>query len=159
MGGINMLLVNYLSLFTLQLFIGSMTFAQGSVDSTRSVDRTGSVAQNRTLNRIEVGGIVTGQTITQAGRDFYDSFATTWRDKDEAGRFVVAIAERPNARWGSQVFVNYGNQRLFQVFLPPNRSLIPTIGSAAAIQVYQAILDYQLVQFFGDPDLARDELF
>lgn len=154
-----MMLFNYLSLFALQLFIGSMTFAQGSVDNTRSVDRTGSVAQNRTLNRIEVGGIVTGQTITQAGRDFYDSFATTWRDKDEAGRFVVAISERPSARWGSQVFVNYGNQRLFQVFLPPNRSLIPTIGSAAATQVYQAILDYQLVQFFGDPDLARDEFY
>jgi len=92
------------------------------------------------------------------GRAFYDSFAIAWSEKDVAGTFTVAITERPTARLGSEVFVDYGNRRVFQMFLPPNRTLIPAIGTNAAAQVYQAILDYQLAQFFGDPDLGRDEI-
>jgi curli production assembly/transport component CsgE len=122
------------------------------------VNTSATVDQHRTLNRRDVGGLVIGQTMTLAGRAFYDSFASAWRDKDEDGTFTVAISERPTARLGSQVFVDYGNRRLFQMFLPPNRTLIPAIGADAAAQVYQAILDYQLAQFFGDPDLGRDEL-
>lgn len=95
--------------------------------------------------------------MTMAGRTFYDSFAGAWGEKDDQGRFTVAISERPTARLGSQVFVDYGNRRMFQIFLPPNRTLIPAIGADAAAQVYQAILDYQLSQFFGDPDIGRDE--
>lgn len=95
--------------------------------------------------------------MTMAGRAFYDGFADAWREKDQAGRFTVAISERPTARLGSQVFVAYGNRMMFQTFLPPNRTLIPAIGADAAALVYQAILDYQLTQFFGDPDMGRDE--
>lgn len=129
----------------------------GAVQADGSVNSTPSVAQKRTLNSNDLHGLVVGQTITLAGREFYDSFATAWNDKDADGTFTVIISERPTARLGSQVFVDYGNRRLFQTFLPPNRSLIPAIGATAADQVYQAILDYQLAQFFGDPDLGRDE--
>lgn len=136
----------------LQLFFVATASAQTSVNSTATVD------QHRTLNHNDVGGLVIGQTITLAGRTFFDSFASAWREKDEAETFTVSITERPTARLGSQVFVDYGNRRLFQTFLPPNRTLIPAIGADAAAQVFQAILDYQLAQFFGDPDVGRDEL-
>lgn len=136
----------------LQLFFVATASAQTSINSTATVD------QHRTLNHKDVGGLVIGQTITLAGRTFFDSFASAWRDKDEAETFTVSITERPTARLGSQVFVDYGNRRLFQTFLPPNRTLIPAIGADAAAQVFQAILDYQLAQFFGDPDVGRDEL-
>lgn len=123
----------------------------------QDVDQTASLSPRRTLGATDVGGIVTGQTITLAGRTFYDSFAATWRDQDEDGRFVVDISERPSARWGSQVFVDYGHRRLFQAFLPPNLSRIAPIGASAAARVYQAILEDQLAQVFADPDLARNE--
>lgn len=139
------------SVAVVQLCVVFTALAQDSVNSTASV------AQHRALNHDDVGGIVVGQTVTLAGRTFYDSFAAAWNDKEEAERFTVAITERPTARLGSQVFVDYGNRRLLQMFLPPNRSLIPAIGADAAAQVYQAILDYQLAQFFGDPDVGRDE--
>ncbi|MGV8917250.1 MAG: CsgE family curli-type amyloid fiber assembly protein [Pseudomonas sp.] len=142
----------FLSVTVLQLCVVSMVFAQDSVD------RSATLAQHSTLNHLDVGGVVTGQTITLAGRAFYDSFAAAWSEKDEEGHFAVAISERPTARLGSQVFVDYGNRRLLQMFLPPNRTLIPAIGADAAGQVYQAILDYQIAQFFGDPDMGRDEL-
>lgn len=132
----------------------SLTFAACAQDSVSS---SASVGQSRALNSAEVHGLVVGQTMTLAGRAFYDSFAVAWNDKDSDGTFTVTITERPTARLGSQVFVDYGNRRLFQTFLPPNRTLIPAIGADAAGQVYRAILDYQLAQFFGDPDMGRDE--
>lgn len=132
--------------------------AVSTVHADATVDKTKSLSGQRTLNRVEVGGLVMGQTVTLGGRAFYDGFAAAWRDLDEQGRFTVAISERPTARLGSQVFVDYGNRRLLQLFLPPNRTLIPALGADAAAQVYQAILDYQLAQFFGDPDMGRDEL-
>ena len=140
-----------MSATVLQLCLVTTSFAESSVSDTATL------AQQRTLNSKEVGGLVVGQTMTVVGRAFYDSFASAWSDKDESGRFTVSISERPTARLGSQVFVDYGNRRMFQTFLPPNRSLVPAIGADAATLVYQAILDYQLAQFFGDPDLGRDE--
>lgn len=134
----------------LQLCLMSPGFAESSVSTTTAL------SPSRTLSR-EVGGLVVGQTMTLAGRTFYDSFASAWNDKDSDGRFSVSIIERPTARLGSQVIVDYGNRRLFQMFLPPNRSLIPEIGANAAAQVYDAILHYQVAQFFGDPDIGRDE--
>jgi curli production assembly/transport component CsgE len=142
----------FAKMIVLQLCAVSTVYADATAQTTKSL------SEQRTLNRAEVGGLVMGQTVTLAGRAFYDGFAAAWRDLDEQGRFTVAISERPTARLGSQVFVDYGNRRLLQLFLPPNRTLIPALGADAAAQVYQAILDYQLAQFFGDPDMGRDEL-
>ncbi|MBF8780419.1 hypothetical protein IV505_11870 [Pseudomonas fulva] len=140
-----------IKMIVLPLCVVSTAHAQDTVSPTQSL------SEQRTLSRAEVAGLVVGQTVTLAGRAFYDSFATAWQELDEAGRFSVAISERPTARLGSQVFVDYGNRRLLQMFLPPNRTQIPALGADAAAQVFQAILDYQLAQFFGDPDLGRDE--
>jgi len=139
-------------MMVLPLCVAATAFADGSVSTTPSV------STQRTLNRAEVGGLVVGQTVTQNGRVFYDSFATAWAEKDEAGRFSVSVVERPTARLGSQVFVSYGNRRMVQLQLPPNRSQLPALGADVAAQVFQAILDYQLAQFFGDPDMGRDEI-
>lgn len=140
-----------LNVIVLQLVLASIACAQPSVSQTPAL------TQKRTLDQ-DVGGLIVAQTMTLAGRAFYDSFASAWHDKDPDGRFSVSITERPTARLGSQVLVDYGNRRLLQMFLPPNRSLIPAIGASAAEQVYQAILEYQVAQFFGDPDIGRDEL-
>lgn len=139
-------------MMVLPLCFACTAFAESSVNSTKSL------SEHPALNHAEVGGLVVGQTVTQNGRAFYNSFATAWSEKDEDGRFTVTVTERPTARLGSQMFVDYGNRRIVQLFLPPNRSLIPALASDAAGQVFQAILDYQLAQFFGDPDMGRDEL-
>jgi len=122
-----------------------------------SVNASTALTEQRSLSREDVGGLITGQTVTQNGRAFYDSFATAWSERDAQGRFSVAVMERPTARFGSQVFIRYGNRQLLQLALPPNRSVIAPLGAAAADQVFQAILDYQLAQFLGDPDIGRDE--
>lgn len=102
-------------------------------------------------------GVVVAQTITPIGREFYDGFVAAWREKDGDSRFSIAIAEHPSARWGSQIFVNYGNRRLFQAFLPANRVRVREVAGMAADIVFQRIIESQVAQLFGDADLAKDE--
>lgn len=109
------------------------------------------------LLRPDPSGVVVAQTITPIGREFYDGFVAAWREKDGDSRFSIAIAEHPSARWGSQIFVNYGNRRLFQAFLPANRVRVREVAGMAADIVFQRIIESQVAQLFGDADLAKDE--
>lgn len=105
----------------------------------------------------EVGGIVTAQTVTTQGKAFYDGFAAAWGEKDEDGRFLLFVSEKPNARWGGQVFVHHGSKLVFQAMLPPGRAQIAALAQQAAQTAFDAVIQSQVDQVFGDADLARDE--
>ena len=112
----------------------------------------------RTLQE-QYDGIVTDQTITVAGQDFYQYFVALWRDKPLNERFAVAIRERPSARWGNQVWVEYANRRVFEVVLPPNRSNIKAISEQAVEISYKNAVDAEVQRlFFRDLDIGPDEM-
>jgi curli production assembly/transport component CsgE len=67
------------------------------------------------------GGVVANQTITVAGQEFYQCFVSAWRDKDMSERYAISIHERPSARWGSQIWIEYAQKRIFQSPLPSAR--------------------------------------
>jgi len=103
-------------------------------------------------------GIVVNQTITVAGQDFFQYFIAAWRDKDMVDKFEISISERPSARFGSQIWINYGQRRIFQTFLPAARSSIKPISLAAADAVYEGIVQTDVQRLlFRDPDLGADE--
>lgn len=60
----------------------------------------------------EAWGIVTSQTVTVAGHEFANHFIAEWRDKPDSERTTLALRERPSARWGSLVWVEFGQQRV-----------------------------------------------
>lgn len=103
-------------------------------------------------------GIVTSQPITVAGHEFCRSFMAAWLDKPGSDRYTIAIRERPSARWGTQVWVEYGPRRVLQVQLPPARTALKALGENAAESAYQAILDVERQRtLILDADLAPDE--
>jgi curli production assembly/transport component CsgE len=104
-------------------------------------------------------GVVADSTVTFIGHEFYNSFVSAWRDLDRIDRYSLQIVERPSARWGSLVWVEYRNQKLFNAFLSPGRrDYVRTAGQAAAQQVHRAVLDADIQRLlFRDPDLAREE--
>lgn len=103
-------------------------------------------------------GIVTSQPITVAGHEFCRSFMAAWLDKPGSDRYTIAIRERPSARWGTQVWVEYGPHRVLQVQLPPTRTALKALGENAADSAYQAILDVERQRtLILDADLAPDE--
>jgi curli production assembly/transport component CsgE len=103
-------------------------------------------------------GIVTSQPITVAGHEFCRYFIAEWLDKPDSDHYTIAIRERPSARWGTQVWVEYGPRRVLQVQLPPARTELKALGESAAESAYQAILDIERQRtFIRDADLAPDE--
>ncbi|WP_158940502.1 curli production assembly/transport protein CsgE [Burkholderia sp. S171] len=106
-----------------------------------------------------VRGIVTNEVITLAGQDFYNSFVSAWRDVPLSERYNVSIYERPSARWGSLVWVEFEHRHLFQTFLPPTRTDVKPIAERAAKTTYDNLVQADLERLlFKDQDLASDEM-
>lgn len=104
------------------------------------------------------GGIVTDQTITVAGQTFYQSFVAAWHDKPNQERFVLAVRERPSARWGNEVWIEYAQRRVFQAVLPPNRSNIKAVVDQAVEIAYKNVADAEVQRLlFREPDIGPDE--
>jgi curli production assembly/transport component CsgE len=108
--------------------------------------------------QIEALGIVTNQAVTVAGHEFCNHFIAEWRDKPGSERYTLAIRERPSARWGSLVWVDFGQQRVLQLQLPPARAGLKALAESAAENAYQTIRDIERQrQLVSDADLAPDE--
>ena len=104
-------------------------------------------------------GLVLGQTVTVAGQDFYQGFATLWRDKALGSRYLLVIRERPSARTGSVVWVEHQGRRLLQLTLPNSRSMIGRLCEPAVEEIWQRLVETELnAKLDADKDLARDEL-
>ncbi len=106
-----------------------------------------------------IGGVAIDQTITVNGQLYYRYFSSFWRDKEAADRFVISVHEKPSARWGSSIFVEYRQQRIHQARLPNASGRIEAVAREAAEQCYQNLLDTEASRLlFREADLGPDEL-
>lgn len=130
-----------------------------SAESTLKEKQINGKTLNRNALREFYGGIVIDQTITVAGQNFYQLFVAMWRDKPNHDRFSIAIRERPSARWGNEIWVEYAQRRVFQATLPANRSNIRAIADHAVETAYKNVVDTEVQRLlFRDPDIGPDEL-
>jgi curli production assembly/transport component CsgE len=107
----------------------------------------------------DTSGIVTNRAITVAGHEFFEYFIAAWREKPDSERYTLAILERPSARLGSQVRIEFAQRPVFQTRLPPSRAALKSLGENAADITYQAVLAANAQRVLvDDADLARDEL-
>jgi curli production assembly/transport component CsgE len=106
-----------------------------------------------------LGGAVINRTVTVLGNDFYRYFTTYWRQKDVSTHVSISIYERPTARFGSEVWVQYRQQKMFRIFLPPARAATKAISAQAVDIVYQNIATSEVERALTrSPDLAPEEL-
>ena len=87
------------------------------------------------------------------------NFLDFWREKPGSDKYTIEIAESSSKRMGNQVWVTYGQKRVFFSALPIQRDRIRSISERAAETSYEALKT--LVLPFGsvlDPDVADDEL-
>jgi curli production assembly/transport component CsgE len=85
-------------------------------------------------------GVVVNQTMTVAGQDFYQYFMQAWREKEDSERHTLAVRERPSARWGSEVWIDYAQEQVFRGRLPSSRSVLQQLGNEAAEISYRNVL-------------------
>ncbi|HEY8608816.1 MAG TPA: CsgE family curli-type amyloid fiber assembly protein [Noviherbaspirillum sp.] len=106
-----------------------------------------------------IPGVVVNQTVTVAGQEFFQHFVAAWRERPLAERFAISVTERPSARWGSQVWVEFAQRRVFHTHLPAGRSGLRPLGERAAEIAFQRVADTEVERLlFREPDLGADEL-
>ncbi|MCW3148509.1 curli production assembly/transport protein CsgE [Stutzerimonas stutzeri] len=106
----------------------------------------------------ELMGFITNGTISRSGQEFYLKFCERLNDTSRLD-FNLAVKERPSARWGILVWVEYENQTLYRRFLQPNVADMESTAYEAADFVLQEINRRKIEAFFQDnTDLAKDEL-
>ncbi len=104
------------------------------------------------------GGVVVGQTVTVAGQDFYQYFVTQWRDRPSNEKCSITVCERPSARLGNLVWIEYERVTLFQTILPFSRSQIRPVSEQAVDIAWQRLMEIEIERkLFNDADLAKDE--
>ncbi|OWJ97541.1 curli production assembly protein CsgE [Pseudomonas sp. A46] len=106
----------------------------------------------------EIMGFIVDHTVSHIGHEFYRAFSERLRDTSKLD-FNLVVRERPDARWGSLVWVEYEQRLLYRQFLPPNTSELKPTAYAAADLVLEAIAQQKLQRLLQDThDLERDEL-
>lgn len=131
--------------------------AAGASEAPAPVPDISPKESRKTLQE-QYGGVVVNNTITVAGQDFFRSFSFFWREKPMNERYAVSIHERPSARLGNQVWVEYNNTRVYQTVLPTLRAEVNLIADVAAANAYQTISDLEVQRLlFKDADLGADE--
>ncbi|VVQ04803.1 Curli production assembly/transport component CsgE [Pseudomonas fluorescens] len=114
--------------------------------------------QARAGGEDEMTGFIVDQTISHIGHGFYYSFTDRLRATSRLD-FNLVVRERPDARWGSLVTVEYEGEVLYRRFLPPNTTQLEEEAVAAAELVKQQVIQRKLQRLLQDTtDLERDEL-
>lgn len=106
----------------------------------------------------EIKGFVVDQTISRIGHEFYQHLSDRLRDTSPMD-FNLVVIERPSARWGSLVWVEFERRTLYRSFLQPNTSQLQETAYQAADFVREGIARQKLEQVFDDTfDMDKDEI-
>lgn len=143
-------------IFLLCLF-GAPLLAAAQEEVDAGMLEEGRLDERALLSLEQATGFIVDRTITQFGGEFMRVFSQTWRTLPGTQEFDVTIIERPTARYGSLVWVEYNNRPVARAFLYAGRSTaIRPIAVAAAEYVAGKLADEALAsQLFEDPDLAK----
>ncbi|WP_086380506.1 CsgE family curli-type amyloid fiber assembly protein [Caballeronia sordidicola] len=148
---------------------GAPLSPRGTVNAATSLEKSSTLAGTPRSRSADVnnqqplddalGGVVTTDTVTLAGQDFYTWFAQAWSAIPLSERYIVSVHERPSARYGSLVWVEFGQRRVFQAFLPIARANVHPVAENAAQVAFQNVMQSDLARLlFRDADMATDEL-
>jgi len=107
----------------------------------------------------ELRGIVTNQTLTPLGQEFYTRFNDFWRENADFEDYSFVVSERHSKRYGSQIFIIYRQRQVFAGNLPYRYGQIRAFSADAAEKAHTNIVGMSLrAATDRDPDLADDEL-
>ncbi len=144
-------------LFTLQWQTGRADATSPTLPSAEKP--SASIELNHQIFQDDIdSGVVTNQVVTVAGQDFFYYFASAWRDQEGSEQYSLAVHELPSARWGSEIWIEFAQRKVFRINLPPSRSAIKAISLQAAEATFRTVqqTDFQR-RLLVDADLARDE--
>lgn len=112
----------------------------------------------QSLRGSELGGIFVDRTITMAGRTFYRTFSQLAIERPVFSDITLTVYERPDARWGSQVWINEGNRIYYRSILSPRLMEADETANEAVDAVGEQVVQQRLAEIlYSDQDLAPKE--
>ncbi len=106
----------------------------------------------------EIRGFIVDNSISHIGHQFYRFFTERLRDTSRLD-FNLVVRERPSARWGSLVWIEYEGRTLYRRFLPPNLAEVQPVAYEAADLIQEAVTRQKLESLLQDThDLDKDEI-
>lgn len=112
----------------------------------------------RATEEDELLGFIVDDSISHIGHEFFYAFSERLRATSRLD-FNLVVRERPSARWGSLVTVEYQQRVIYRRFLPPNTVDLKEVAVEAADLVKMQIIRHKLeTQLQDTTDLERDEL-
>lgn len=118
-----------------------------------------SSAQGKAAAADPMIGVVINRTVTVMGRDFYKYFAALWRDKEMSERFSISIHERPSAIRGSEMWVQFGQRKVFHAYMSPARAAVKDASAQAVEIAYKNVVELEVQRLlFQDKDLGPEEI-
>ena len=107
----------------------------------------------------EISGIVVDRTITLMGHVFYRDFTNYRQLNNPDSKYNLTIFERPSARWGSLIWIEYQSKKIYKTFLSPGRTSYQQVAEHSAKQIEEKLNKIRLQELFSDHiDLERDEI-
>lgn len=103
---------------------------------------------------LEIDGLIVDETVTKAGRDFYQLFYNQWEAPPNARNFTIRISERPAIGIATVVLVDVNDSRVIETPLQPRYDIIEGIAQQAARSIYDYLLNYEQIQ----QELAGEDL-
>ena len=109
---------------------------------------------------LEIDGLVVDETVTKAGRDFYQLFYSQWEAPPNASNFTIRISEKPARGIATVVMIDVNDNRVIETPLQPRYDIIEAIALQAARSIYDYLLNYEQIQrqLSGD-DLSGSGIF
>ncbi len=106
----------------------------------------------------EVRGIITNQTITPLGQEFYNRFNDFWRENPDFEDYSFVVSERHSKRYGSQITIVYRQKPVYSGNLPYRYGQVRAFSADAADKVHSNIIGLSLrAAGDKDPDIGDDE--
>ncbi len=80
---------------------------------------------------LEIGGMLTDDTVTRFGHDLFDAFNSAWRPP-EGSSYNIIFSEQNDANRGSFISVKLNDTVIYQGFLTPRQDAINDLGKGLA---------------------------
>lgn len=107
---------------------------------------------------IDIPGVLSNDTRSFAGREFYEAFVTSWQEFDPEGRISLVINEKAAARTGALMTVSHDGLPVFQRFIGFNGRTARAAAADASRRVYDVVLSGVLERQFEGTELVGDGL-
>jgi curli production assembly/transport component CsgE len=104
-------------------------------------------------------GLIINQTLTRFGQDFYNQFVKHWNEYQIMIPANLAVYERPSARWGSQIWIEYRGRRIFQRNVGPSMRAIDELANQAAARTFNLMLQEQSLFNGGKDAIEADDIY